>query len=71
METTTRTDRYDFDALDQALAELAEATNEARVAFIMGDDVEGRTKFFKAISATAREHRLQLRTIVKIVDLFT
>ena len=54
METTTRTDRYDFDALDQALAELAQAANDARVAFIMGDDVEGRTKFFKAISALAR-----------------
>ena len=45
---------YDFDVLDKALADLAEAANDARVAFICSDDQKGRQEFFKAISALAR-----------------
>lgn len=54
METMKHASGYNSDALDQALAELAEAANDARVAFIMADDMEGRAQFFKAISALAR-----------------
>ena len=61
MESMAHTDEYDSEALDAALGDLAEAANNARVAFIMQDEDIGRHSFNLAIGAMFKAvHQLSL-----------
>ena len=58
---TPRPDRFDPEALDAALAHLADAATATRDCFTMGDVDEGRRTFDKAITALAQAvHQISL-----------